>query len=120
MIGIVDYQLGNVKAFANIYKELGIPHLIVSRPDELAGATRLIVPGVGAFDQAMVRLERSGMRARLQELVEAEATAVIGAGPDEEAITLAGFPSRQHSRWPTPLCTGRARWWMLGARSRAR
>lgn len=78
MIGIVDYQLGNVKAFANIYKELGIPHLIVSRPDELAGATRLIVPGVGAFDQAMVRLERSGMRARLQELVEAEKLPVLG------------------------------------------
>jgi glutamine amidotransferase len=69
MIGIIDYQLGNVKAFANIYKELGIRHVVASHPKELAGVTRLIVPGVGAFDQAMARLERSGMRERLEELV---------------------------------------------------
>jgi glutamine amidotransferase len=78
LIAIIDYQLGNVKAFANIYKELGVPHLIASRPQQLVGATRVILPGVGAFDQAMTRLERSGMRIRLEELAQVERTPVLG------------------------------------------
>jgi glutamine amidotransferase len=78
LIAIIDYQLGNVKAFANIYKELGVPHRIASHPEQLVGATRVILPGVGAFDQAMTRLERSGMRTRLEELAQVESAPVLG------------------------------------------
>lgn len=78
MIAIIDYQLGNVRAFANIYKELGVSHLIASRPEQLMGVTHVILPGVGAFDQAMTRLARSGMRARLEELAQVEGVPVLG------------------------------------------
>lgn len=77
MIGIVNYGLGNVKAIANIYRRLEIPAAIVSTPEALAEATRIILPGVGAFDWAMERLEESGMR-RALDLSVSNGTPVLG------------------------------------------
>lgn len=78
MIAIVNYGLGNVQAFSNIYKKLGIPHLVASTADEVRGAERIILPGVGAFDWAMTRLNESGMREALQESVIGRGTPVLG------------------------------------------
>lgn len=78
MIAIIDYGLGNVQAFANIYRRLNIPVSIARTDAELATATRIILPGVGAFDWAMSRLDASGMRARLDELVLERQCPVLG------------------------------------------
>lgn len=78
MITIVNYGLGNVQAFANIYHRLGIPYRLASTAPELKGATRVILPGVGAFDWAMKRLADSGMRAPLDELVVGQGVPVLG------------------------------------------
>ena len=45
MIKIIDYGLGNVKAFYNIYKSLGIDCEISDNPQSLYNATKLILPG---------------------------------------------------------------------------
>ncbi len=78
MITIVDYGLGNIQAFANIYKRLEIPVAFARSADDLAGASHLILPGVGAFDWAMTRLDASGMRATLDRLVLEEKKPVLG------------------------------------------
>jgi imidazole glycerol-phosphate synthase subunit HisH len=78
VITIVDYGVGNVQAFANIYHRLGIPFRLAGTAAALDGATRLILPGVGAFDWAMKRLGDSGMRARLDELVLTQGVPVLG------------------------------------------
>lgn len=78
MISIVDYGLGNVQAIAHIYKRLGVPVTLARSAGELAGAERLILPGVGAFDWAMTRLIESGMRDALDRLVLAERKPVLG------------------------------------------
>ena len=78
MITIVDYGLGNVQAIANIYKRLGIPATLAKTAAELAGASHLVLPGVGAFDWAMARLDESGMRATLDELVLEQKKPVLG------------------------------------------
>ena len=78
MITIVDYGLGNVQAFANIYKRLGIETVLARDASGLAGATHLILPGVGAFDWAMARLNQSGMREALDELVQVQHKPVLG------------------------------------------
>lgn len=69
MIAIVNYGLGNVQAFANIYKRLNIETIIAGSADELSRADKIILPGVGAFDWAMTRLNESGIRERLDEMV---------------------------------------------------
>lgn len=78
MIGIVDYGLGNVRAFENIYRRLGITASPVRTPDELALADRLILPGVGAFDWAMDRLNQSGMVEILNRRVLEDRVPVLG------------------------------------------
>ncbi|OGL47102.1 MAG: imidazole glycerol phosphate synthase, glutamine amidotransferase subunit [Candidatus Schekmanbacteria bacterium RBG_16_38_10] len=78
MIGIIDYGLGNVKAFANVYKMLDIPAIIVTKPHELINVSRVIMPGVGAFDHAMKCLQDSGMREMLDEIVLRKQVPVLG------------------------------------------
>lgn len=78
MIAIVNYGLGNVQAIANIYKRLNIPAVSATTVDELRSADHLILPGVGSFDWAMTRLEESGMRATLDDLVLNHGKPVLG------------------------------------------
>jgi glutamine amidotransferase len=78
VIGIVDYGVGNVRAFANIYKRLNIPAILATEPAHLESAQRVILPGVGAFDWAMRRLEQSGLRAPLERAVVTCKKPVLG------------------------------------------
>jgi len=78
LITIVDYGVGNVQALANIYKRLEIPCLLAKSAAELAGASHVILPGVGAFDWAMARLQDSGMREALDDLVTVQQKPVLG------------------------------------------
>lgn len=78
MITIVDYGLGNISAFANMYKRLGIPTRFACRAADLEDAQRVILPGVGAFDHAMHLLQASGMREPLDELVSEDQVPVLG------------------------------------------
>ena len=78
MITIVDYGLGNVQAIANIYERLRIPVRLARTAEELTGSERLILPGVGAFDWAMTRLEQSGMRPTIEDLVTRQGRPVLG------------------------------------------
>jgi glutamine amidotransferase len=78
LIGIVDYGLGNVQAFANIYRRLGVDASPVQTPSELLHADRLVLPGVGAFDWAMTRLKESGMLPALNQRVLGDGVPVLG------------------------------------------
>ena len=62
MITIIDYGLGNIRACANVYERLNILVSIAKTNDDLKDATKIILPGVGAFDFAMSQLNKSGMR----------------------------------------------------------
>jgi glutamine amidotransferase len=98
MIAILDYGLGNISAFANVYKNLNIGHKIVSSVADLNSATKIILPGVGAFDFAMTLLNESGLREKLDELVLTRKIPLLGicvgmqilARSSEEGTT-AGF-----------------------------
>ncbi|MFN4289409.1 MAG: imidazole glycerol phosphate synthase subunit HisH [Permianibacter sp.] len=78
MITIVDYGLGNIQAFANVYKRANIECRTARTAEELNGAKRIVLPGVGAFDYAMARLNASGMRDVLDDLVIKKGVPVVG------------------------------------------
>ena len=78
MITIINYGLGNVKAFANVYNKLNIPTLIAQKVSDLKNATRIILPGVGSFDKAMKELNNSGMRNILDEMVLHQHIPILG------------------------------------------
>lgn len=78
MITIIDYGLGNVLAFVNVYSRLNIPVSVAKSSAELVNATKLILPGVGSFDHAMQQFDQSGMRQTVEQLVLQEAMPVLG------------------------------------------
>jgi glutamine amidotransferase len=78
MIGIIDYGLGNIRAFSNVYKNLNIPFKIVKTKEELRRVSKIILPGVGDFDHAMSLLNNSGMLETLNEMVLVDKTPVLG------------------------------------------
>jgi glutamine amidotransferase len=78
MITIIDYGVGNIFAFQNVYKRLDIPTKIAKSREDLIDVQKLILPGVGSFDYAMNLLNSSGMREKLDELVLEKKTPVIG------------------------------------------
>jgi glutamine amidotransferase len=78
MIAIVDYGLGNIGAFVNVYNKANIKVVVAKTADELKGARKLVLPGVGHFDHAMELLQHSGMRDTLDRLVLDDKVPVIG------------------------------------------
>jgi glutamine amidotransferase len=78
MIRILDYGVGNLRAILNIYKHLGIPASLAKNASQLIDADKLILPGVGSFDQAMKLLEASGMRSMLEDLVIKRTVPILG------------------------------------------
>ena len=78
MITILSYGSGNVKAISNIYKGLNVPVSIAQTVNDLNGATKLVIPGVGAFDQTMDLLGESGMLEELHRLVLDKKVPVLG------------------------------------------
>jgi len=78
MITVVDYGVGNILSFVNLYKRLGIECRVATSREDLAGATKIILPGVGSFDHAMISLDKSGMREALDDLVLDKKTPVLG------------------------------------------
>lgn len=78
MIGIINYGLGNIKALGNIYERLNIAFKIVNTPSELEGTKKILLPGVGSFDEAMTLLNESGFKTILDYAVLINKVPVLG------------------------------------------
>ena len=70
MIGIIDYNAGNIRSVEMALENLKIPYLISKNPLELKNATRLIFPGVGDANYAMTELKKSGFDTFIKEKIE--------------------------------------------------
>ena len=77
-IAIIDYGMGNVRSLANAFEYLGADTVLSNDPGELAEAERLVLPGVGAFGDAMVAIGESGLRPVLDRLALEEKKPVLG------------------------------------------
>lgn len=68
-VTVVDYGLGNINAFCNMFSRQNISCDVASTPAQLCNASRLVLPGVGSFDWAIGKLNTSGLRPILDDLV---------------------------------------------------
>lgn len=71
MIVIVDYKTANLGSLVNICKRLGLAARVAETPAELAGAERIILPGIGHFDTCARNLRSAGFDGPLHALVMA-------------------------------------------------
>jgi len=78
MITIINYGSGNIKAIANIYENLKVDYSIASAPEEVIGAKKIFLPGVGAFDETISMLDNTGFREVLDKEVLENNVPIIG------------------------------------------
>lgn len=78
MISIIDYGLGNLGSIANMLKRIGAEARIITEPDQLATASHIILPGVGAFDSGMRHLEQHNWIPMLNKRVLVDKTPTLG------------------------------------------
>jgi glutamine amidotransferase len=78
MIYIINYGMGNLGSVRNMLKYIGVPSEIVDNPDELGKAEKILLPGVGSFDQAMKRIKDCGFLEVLNHKALKEKVPIIG------------------------------------------
>jgi len=61
MIAIIDYGVGNIQNVRNAFERLGIDSIVTSNPEIIMSASGAVLPGVGAFKDAMKSLVESGL-----------------------------------------------------------
>lgn len=78
LITIVDYGMGNIGSIVNMIKKIGCQYQVANNEKTLKNARKIILPGVGAFDQGMLNLEKRGMLKTLNDLVINEEIPILG------------------------------------------
>jgi len=71
MIAIVDYGVGNLFSLKSSFAAIGAEVVVTADPEVLRSADKIILPGVGAFEDAAKKLRNSGMADLLKELAAA-------------------------------------------------
>lgn len=69
MLAIIDYQMGNLRSVQKGFEKVGHQAVITSDPDQLRRATKVVLPGVGAFGDAMAELRRRDLVEPIREAV---------------------------------------------------
>lgn len=70
MIGIIDYDAGNIKSVEKAFLHLGEEVLVSRKPEVLLKADKVVLPGVGSFGQAMENLNRYGLVQVIQDITK--------------------------------------------------
>jgi imidazole glycerol-phosphate synthase subunit HisH len=78
MIVIVDYGMGNLSSIQNMLRRIGIKSLISSLPADIRDASKLILPGVGAFDNGMKNIAEKGILPVLNEMATIKRIPILG------------------------------------------
>lgn len=95
-IAIVDYGMGNVRSVLNATSSLGTPSEITADPQRIRDAAGLILPGVGAFPDAMRSLNERGLVDTLTREVVEKGKPFLGICLGMQVIADAGFEHGRH------------------------
>lgn len=77
-VSVIDIGIGNFRAVDNMLGSAGISSTIVTSPKEAIGSTHLFLPGVGSFDAAMGRLEKTGWSEEIKSFAAENRGTVVG------------------------------------------
>jgi imidazole glycerol-phosphate synthase subunit HisH len=78
MIIIIDYGMGNLGSVQNMFKRIGVNSQISGELTQIEQAEKILLPGIGSFDQAMKRISDSGLRDLLDKKATQEKIPVLG------------------------------------------
>ena len=72
MIAIIDYQMGNLRSVQKAFEKAGFKATITSDPQEVATAEKIVLPGVGAFEDAIAELHRRDLVSPIKDVIAAD------------------------------------------------
>ena len=107
-LAIVDLAYGNIGSVRLAFERFGIDPVVTSNGDEIAGAERIVLPGVGAAGFAMRRIDELGLGATLRSLRQPALGICLGMqllfeGSDEADVECLGvIPGRVRAIEPAP------------------
>ena len=78
MITIIDYGMGNLGSVLNMFKKIGVQAQATSSPKEIDRAVKILLPGVGAFDNAMKRIKELQLKEVLDKKALQDKIPVLG------------------------------------------
>ena len=78
MITIIDYGVGNLSSVKNMLKKAGFESVLAADLSAVEAATKIILPGIGAFDHCMERFNDSGLRPLVTKKVTEEKIPLLG------------------------------------------
>lgn len=78
MVGIIDYGMGNLLSVFNAFDFLGADVKLCSKPEEIKSVERIVLPGVGAFDDCMSSLTNAGFVDALNETILKHGKPILG------------------------------------------
>lgn len=71
MLAIIDYQMGNLRSVQKGFERVGAAATIINEPEQIRAATKLVLPGVGAFGDAITELRRRNLVEPITEAIQA-------------------------------------------------
>lgn len=78
MIAIIDYGVGNLASIQNMFKKAGVIAEVCSKSEEIEAAAKIVLPGMGAFDNCMQKYNDSGFRDIVEQKVMQDKIPVLG------------------------------------------
>ena len=78
MFVIVNYGVGNLTSIQNMLKKAGVKAIISSLKEEIEQADKILLPGMGAFDNCMIKLNHSGLRQSIEHKAHVEKVPFLG------------------------------------------
>lgn len=96
MIGIIDYGMGNILSVKNAFEKAGGQVKICISPEDMKGADKLVLPGVGAFGDCVRALKDKGFIGALNDAVIRKCVPILGICLGMQVMAKKGFENGEH------------------------
>ena len=95
MLKIIDLKVGNIGSVIKAFKFLKAEYEVITEPEQLKGATRILLPGVGSFDIASERLMNSGFVEPLKKIISDGSIPLLGICVGMQLLATVGFEGKE-------------------------
>jgi imidazole glycerol-phosphate synthase subunit HisH len=111
-VTIIDYGMGNIGSLRNMFRRIGVPVEVASDASTIARARKLLLPGVGAFDAAMERINAAGLAEIIRKRAIEDAVPTLGIclgmqlltnGSEEGRLPGLGLVPAHTRRFPSEM-----------------
>lgn len=96
MIGIIDCGMGNILSVKNAFEKAGGQAKICTSPEDMEGADKLVLPGVGSFGDCVTALKNKGFIVALNEAVIKKSVPILGICLGMQVMARKGFENGEH------------------------